>query len=131
MYKIIIDANVWIKYARAKNIAPILNRLTAYNLIPIVNNYLLVEVFNALIENKWMNSKQAYNTVSFIRKVAIVVAEKAVYGLSPDPHDNYLFDLAIQTNCVFIISDDRELSEFRLKPLPVHSASWFLKTFST
>lgn len=130
MYKIIIDANVWIKYARAKNIAPLLNRLTTYNLIPVVNNYLLVEIFNALTENKWMNEKQAYNIVSFIRKVTIAVTEKAVYGLSPDPNDNYLFDLAIQNNCVFIISDDKELSSFRLKPLPVHSASWSLKTFS-
>jgi len=59
MYKIIIDANVWIKYARAKNIAPLLHRLNACNLVPIVNNYLLAEVFNALIENKWMNEKQA------------------------------------------------------------------------
>lgn len=26
MYKIIIDANIWIKYARAKNIKPLLSR---------------------------------------------------------------------------------------------------------
>lgn len=63
MYKIIIDANVWIKYARAKNIAPLLNRLTACKLIPVVNNYLLAEVFNALIKNKWMNEKQVYNLI--------------------------------------------------------------------
>ncbi len=40
MFKIIIDANVWIKYARVKEIAPLLNRLTAYNLLPVTNNYL-------------------------------------------------------------------------------------------
>ena len=27
MYKIIIDANVWIKYARSKDIAPLLKRI--------------------------------------------------------------------------------------------------------
>ena len=50
MFKVIIDANVWVKYARAKDIEPLLKRFVAYNLIPVTNNYLLAEVFNALIE---------------------------------------------------------------------------------
>ena len=58
MYKIIIDANVWIKYARAKEIAPLLNRLVTYNLLPVINNYLLSEVFDALLGNKWMKEKK-------------------------------------------------------------------------
>jgi putative PIN family toxin of toxin-antitoxin system len=129
MFKIIIDANVWVKYARAKEIAPLLNRFIAYNIIPVANNYLLSEVFGALIENKWMNEKQANNTIAFIKKVTLTFTEIAVYGISPDPKDNYLFDLAIQNNCVFIISDDSALLQFNLKPLPVYTSSWFLKTF--
>jgi hypothetical protein len=57
MFKVIIDANVWIKYARIKDIAPLLNRFKSYNFIPVINNYLLSEVFNALLENKWMKEK--------------------------------------------------------------------------
>jgi putative PIN family toxin of toxin-antitoxin system len=129
MFKIIIDANVWVKYARAKEIAPLLNRFIAYNIIPVANNYLLSEVFGALIENKWMNEKQANNTIAFIKKVTLTFTDIAVYGISPDPKDNYLFDLAIQNNCVFIISDDSALLQFNLKPLPVYTSSWFLKTF--
>ncbi len=129
MYNILIDANVWIKYARAKNIAPLLDRLVAYHLLPITNNYLLGEVFKVLVENKWMDQYQSSNTIVFIRKVTYVVTERAVYGISPDPKDNYLFDLAIQNNCIFIISDDSKLQHFKLKPIPVHSTSWFLKKF--
>ncbi|HEX8277067.1 MAG TPA: hypothetical protein VF540_00160 [Segetibacter sp.] len=103
MFKIIVDANVWVKYARAKDIAPLINRFTTYNIIPVANNYLLSEVFKAIVENEWMNEKQANNVVSFIRKVALMVVEKAVYGISPDPKDNYLFDLAIQNNCVLLV----------------------------
>ena len=44
MYKIIIDANVWIKYARIKDIAPLVNRFATYNFIPVINNYLLSEI---------------------------------------------------------------------------------------
>lgn len=50
MFPIIVDANVWIKFARVKNIAPLLDRLIAYRFLPIVNNYLLAEIFDALVE---------------------------------------------------------------------------------
>ena len=59
MHKIIIDANVWIKYARIKDIAPLLDRFTFYKLLAVSNSYLLSENFNAVVENKWMKEKQA------------------------------------------------------------------------
>ena len=129
MYKIIIDANVWIRYARAKDIAPLLKRLATYNLLPVVNNYLLSEVFDALLENKWMKEKNANLVIEFIKKISFPVAETAIFGISPDPKDNYLFDIAIQNNCIFLITDDSELLQFTLKPVHVHTSGWFLKTF--
>lgn len=129
MYPVIFDANVWVKYARARNIAPLLDRMVAYQFLPIVNNYLLSEIFDALVDNKWMNKQQATAIIDFIKKIALVQTERAVYRLSPDPKDNYLFDLAIQNNCVFIISDDSQLLQLKLKPMPVHTTSWFLKKF--
>lgn len=130
MYRIIIDANVWIKYARSRDIAPLLDRFAAYEFLPIVNNYLLSEIFKAVIENGWMNEKAANRLIDFTKKIALQTTETAVFRLSPDPKDNYLFDLAVQNNCLFIITDDTELLSFRLKPVPVHSSGWFLKTFA-
>ena len=129
MYLIIIDANVWIKFARTKNIAPLIDRLVDYQLLPVVNNYLLSEIFDALVGNKWMSKTQAGATIDFIRKTALIVTERAIYRISPDPKDNYLFDLALQTNCIFIVSDDTKLLQFKLKPVPVHATNWFLKKF--
>lgn len=130
MYRIIIDANVWIKYARSRDIAPLLDRFVAYNILPVVNNYLLAEIFEAVLENGWMKEKAASHLVEFIRKISLPTAEMAVYRLSPDPKDNYLFDLAVQNNCVFLITDDTELLSFRLPPVPLHSSGWFLKKFA-
>lgn len=76
-----------------------------------------------------MDGKQAIAVISIIKRVAFNYVETAIYRLSPDPKDNYLFDLAIQNNCVFIITDDTELLHLRLKPIPIHSSNWFLKTF--
>ena len=129
MHKLIIDANVWIRYARVKDIAPLLKRFTLYQLTPVVNNYLLSEVFECLVENKWMHQKDANAIIQFISRIAIVDIETAIYAISPDPKDNYLFDLAIQNNCVVIISDDSVLQRFSLKPIPIYSSNWFLKKF--
>lgn len=129
MYRIVVDANVWIKYARVSSIAPLLKRFTAYRLAPIVNNYLLSEVFTAVVKNGWMTEKSAHRVVQFVQNVSVVHTERAVYRLSPDPKDNYLFDLAIQNNCAFIVSDDTLLLRFKMKPIAVQSSSWFMKMF--
>ena len=129
MYLVIIDANVWIRFTRSKNILPLLDRFDAYNLVPVVNNYLLSEIFDALIDNKWMTESRATSTVDYIRRISSVRVERAVYRLSPDPKDNYLFDLAIQNNAAFIITDDTKLLSLSLKPRPIKSSSWFLRNF--
>lgn len=59
MYKIVLMPMYGLNYARAKDTAPLLNRLLTYRLAPIVNNYLISEVFDALIENKWMAPKRS------------------------------------------------------------------------
>jgi predicted nucleic acid-binding protein len=97
--------------------------------MPIVNRYLLSEVFDALVDNKWMTEKQAMQTIIFIEAICLLTVENVVYRLSPDPKDNYLFDLAVQHNCPLIISDDTELLAFVLKPVKVKSCNWFLKHF--
>ena len=129
MYKVVIDANVWIKYARVKSIAPLLQRFTAYGFLPVVNNYLLSEILDVVTDNKWMHPANAERMIDFIRKISLETIEKSVYALSPDPKDNYLFDLAVQNNCLFIITDDKNLLDFTLNPVPMHSTDWFLNTF--
>ena len=61
MYKIVIDANVWIRFARAKNITLLLNRFILYNFIPVVNNYLLSEIFDAIVGQKWIIVRTGLN----------------------------------------------------------------------
>ncbi len=129
MYLIVLDANVWIRYARSKNILPLLDRMQQYHFLPVINNYLLGEVFDALVDNHWMTIPQASKIVEYIIRISLKTTETAVYRISPDPKDNYLFDLGVQNNCVFLISDDSKLLQFSLSPLPVHSTNWFLKQF--
>jgi uncharacterized protein len=52
-----------------------------------------------------------------------------IFNKSPDPKDNFLFDLAIQTESEVIVSDERILSGFEETPVPVRSLGWFKDTF--
>jgi len=129
MYNIVLDANVWVRFARNKNISPLLDRIELYGFMPVINRYLLSEIFEALVDNKWMPEKAAYKAIGFIENTCMLTAENDVYRLSPDPKDNYLFDLAIQFHCPFIISDDNLLLGFLIQPVKVKSSNWFLKFF--
>lgn len=128
-HKIVVDANVWIRFARSRNIHPLTERFVLYDILPYANNYLLSEVFDALVENNWADAKTALKIIDFIERVCEISAESAVYRISPDNKDNYLFDLAIQNNCEFIVSDDLNLVSFILKPVPVVTSNRFIKNF--
>ena len=128
-FKVVIDANVWVRFARSKNLKPLIDRFITYDILPVVNNYLLSEIFDALLENGWATEKQATLFIEYVKYQSIVITENAVYRISPDPKDNYLFDIAVQRNCHFLITDDTELLSFRMKPLGIHSTSWFFKNF--
>ena len=129
MITIVIDAGVWVRMARSDFAKPIIDRIDLYQFLPVLNNYLLSEIHNALIKNGWTTIKQADLFIFFVKKLSRFVSEQPVYRLSPDPKDNYLFDLAVQHQCNFIISDDAELLSFPLKPVLVKSCNWFLKQF--
>ncbi len=103
--------------------------MISYDIEVVVNNYLLSEVSDALVNNKWMSDNLATVTIETIKRICTVVTENAIYGISPDPEDNYLFDLAVQNNCSFIVSNDIELLNFKLKPVPIFSSNWFIKHF--
>lgn len=126
---IVIDASVWVRLARANFAFPIVERIDKYGFIPVVNNYLLSEVHDALLNKKWATLKQADLFVSFMETLSLFEVEEAIFRISPDPKDNYLFDLAIQTNALFIISDDLLLLNFPLQPKIVKTCNWFLKHY--
>jgi putative PIN family toxin of toxin-antitoxin system len=129
MNLIVIDANVWIRFARNKDHSKLIQRLAFYEFIPVVNNYLLSEIFDALVTMKWMDIHEAARYTNVLQRISLVTAENAVFAMSKDPKDNYLFDLAIQNNCVFIISDDKKLSESIVNVIPIRSSKWFLNSF--
>lgn len=127
--RIVIDANVWARYVAQRNHKVLLTIIRRYEFSVICNNYLLHEIFNACITNNWYTENEAGKVVAAIKAIVSGTTETAIFRLSEDPKDNYLFDLAIQNNCRFIVSDDRLLRDTPLKPVPVKTTGWFIKHY--
>jgi putative PIN family toxin of toxin-antitoxin system len=125
----VIDAGIWVRLARSDYASPLIDRIVSYSLIPIVNNYLLSEIHDGLLKNQWATEKQANKFIFLVKNLSLFVIENVIYRVSPDAEDNYLFDLAIQHNAPFLISDDKALLAFPLKPVPVKSGNWCIKKF--
>ena len=51
-----MDANVWVRFLRNAHYNPIINCMISYDIEVVVNNYLLSEVFDALVNNKGISN---------------------------------------------------------------------------
>lgn len=91
--------------------------IESQNIIVYADNYLLSAIFGACIENDWYSATEVHNIIDQINLIALGTTANSIYRFSPDPKDNYLFDLAVQRNCNFIVSDDKELREMVLRPI--------------
>ena len=47
----------------------------------------------------------------------------------PDPKDNFLFDLAIQTNSEILVTQEKVLLNFENSPVKIHDLKWFKETY--
>lgn len=129
--KIVFDANIWARFCRSDKIFPLTQRIQLYFIIPVLDNYLLSEIHQVILKNEWLEIEQADRLIGLINSLSLNLS-KSIHStcrISPDPKDNFLFDLAIQGNCSLIISDDAKLLQFPLKPVPVRTSNWFLKSF--
>ena len=60
-----------------------------------------------------------------------VVIDTSVYvnNQSTDPKDNFLFDLALQTNSEIKITKEKELLNFNESTLAIRDIKWFKETY--
>jgi len=97
-----IDSCVWIKYAGHSKATALLRYISENRLIVFADRYLLVEIHDALISVFHFSLQEADYTIRKIETFLILVTPRNIYRLSPDPEDNYLYDICIQYNCKYL-----------------------------
>ena len=101
--------------------------LLHYDFAVYASNHLLHEVHEALTKPGILKSEKIrpFDVILFLQKVIFLIAEEPKFQLAPDLDDNYLFDLALQSGCLFIFTSDKAIINMKKQPVAVFSTDWF------
>jgi predicted nucleic acid-binding protein len=130
-YRIIFDANVYVQFAAYGRIENLAAMILQYEFEVYATNHLLHEVHQALLKPGILKSATVSpdEVVEYLSKLLFMSAERPAYQLSPDYDDNYLFDIALQQGCIFLVTSDKALLNIKNPPVPVFSTQWFKENF--
>ncbi len=124
----VLDTTVILKYASHEKIYRLFNIVSKYSIIIYINDTLITELRRNLpkvIKNQTIDYEIILEQILDLTINFDTIED---FKNSPDPKDNFLFDLALQTNSEVIVSDEKLLLNF-MGPVPIRSLKWFKETF--
>ncbi len=128
---LVIDISVYINYTRHQKLYRLVDAIFTYDLVVYISSYLIDELerntpLTSAVELPQVVYDGYLNT---IKSICIFFEPVAQYNDSPDPKDNFLWDLALQTNSEIIVTKETALLNFTNSPIPVHDIKWFKETY--
>jgi len=128
---LVLDTNVFVTYARYGRLQNLVQCVLYHQLNLLVDGTLLAEIDDVLRRPGVLKADviTAGDVVPFIREFTIRVVTRTAYTLSPDPEDNYLFDIALQYKALVIVTDEKALLNFGASPVAIRSLQWFKENF--
>ncbi len=125
--KCCIDSCIWIKYAGHFKAATLLRYISENKLTVFADRYLLAEIHEALIKVFSFSVAEADYIIRKIEPFIIIITPRNIYRFSPDPKDNYLYDICIQYNCKYLITIDKALLLDENAPFLRKTDAWLKK----
>ena len=124
-----IDTSVYLTYAAYNKVYRLVSAIDEYDLQVFINDEILVELENNLAKCIRVADAQPRIIVEAIRKATIFKTTIFAFKGSPDPKDNFLFDLALQTGSEVIVTQEKALLGFKNSPVPIHDLKWFKENY--
>lgn len=109
--RIVIDTNIWLSYFRDNRPDEIARLILDNDLEVLTSPYLVTELETVLQKPKFKNhlTTPVNRFINFhLRLTALKITTPRFNG-SPDPEDNFLFDLAIQYNASHLVTGEKRL----------------------
>jgi putative PIN family toxin of toxin-antitoxin system len=128
--KIILDANIWVSIFLGRRFRELLEIIVNRNIQLIADNHLRNELLDVISREKFktiFSTQDIVEGIAFFDMITIFVSTKKEFIGSPDVNDNYLFDLAIQSNTAVIVTGDKKLLSFEVENIKIITFSEFLK----
>jgi predicted nucleic acid-binding protein len=94
-----------------------------------INGDLILELKNNIESVLKSSDTNADILIEAILEATIFFETQSLFTNSPDPKDNFLFDLAIQTNSTVIVTKEKALLNFKESPIPIQDIKWFKETY--
>ncbi len=125
---LIVDTSVFLTYIRYNKLYRLIDAFTQYDIDVFVNQNLLNEIKRNINKNVEfiIDTKEI---IDYISDNCILVETVPTFTQSPDPKDNFLFDLAIQTNSEILVTQEKDLLAFKDSPVVIHDLKWFKETY--
>ena len=128
---IILGTNIWTSYFMADRHLELLDIKYRNNLTVYTNNPLIVELEDVLNRPKIKKYIEVPidDLMEFHLRFCIFHKTKLLYRNSPDPKDNFLFDLAMQTRSKYVVTGDKKLLAINMTGYQFISKSKFESIF--
>ena len=125
----VLDTSVYLTYASHNKIYRLENAIKLFGLVVFSSKFLLDELYKnipkVLVSDELTPQEILNKIIRFTTLVPIIPR----FSNSPDPKDNFLFDLALQTNSEVIVTKEKVLLNFIESPIPIHDIKWFKEKF--
>ena len=109
--KTVFDVNVWLSYFISGKSEKIIDMMENNDVFFYRSEELMSELKDVINRPKFAkyfpNGTEIY--ISFVEQVAEFFRTQPIFDQCPDPKDNYLFDLAYQSNSNFLVSGDKTM----------------------
>ncbi|WP_162344331.1 putative toxin-antitoxin system toxin component, PIN family [Cyclobacterium salsum] len=130
--RIILDTNIWVSYIIGRKLDEITKLILDHNLIVFSCNELEEELEEVLSRDKFtkvLHFKPDFY-LNFIRNLTTIISISTNFQGCPDKQDNFLFDLAIQSQSDFLVTGDKLLLDLKVDNLKVVSFKQFRELFN-
>lgn len=131
--KTVFDTNIWISYflrARFTDIVELIENNSVEFFRNIESKQELKEVLSRSKFKKYLTLPIS-EYISFYDDVCTYIKTSKRFNLCPDPKDNFLFDLAIQSKSKYLVSADKHVLKTIIpKPPYIVNLSDFKKNIS-
>ncbi len=115
--KIVIDTNIWVSFFIGKRFDEISDLISDFNIEVYTCDELILELEDVLSRNKLKKqiTLPVENYINFHKNLTTYQKIQIQFTGSPDLKDDFLFDLAIQTNSKILVTGDKKLLSFKYK----------------
>ena len=126
---LVIDTSVYITYCTHNKLYRLADAFVTYDLAVFVNSYLLSELERNIPGVSKVPGIKASHLIAQISGFTTFVETTPAFNQSPDPKDNFLFDIALQTGSEIIVTQEKLLLGFAASPVAIHNLKWFKENY--